>query len=192
MAAPSFILAPHRHFCRGTWPYWHTGPLHGEGGSEPGALGAKFKLKSNSKSSASSPEEELLLEEEEEEEEEEDVETDLEDAAQTPAHKATGIRNGPKEMTSSWSNSRLYTVQRSLNIPGTRGTPTSHRGVRRRSFLKVAAVSSMRSNDKRIFSVFRVQELYRSWRDGRLQPITFSVEQMIRRSLPLSLAVTTA
>ncbi|TNN80189.1 hypothetical protein EYF80_009514 [Liparis tanakae] len=41
--------------------------------SEPGALGAKFKLKSNSKSSASSPEEELL-------EEEEDVETDLDDA----------------------------------------------------------------------------------------------------------------
>lgn len=49
--------------------------------SEPGALGAKFKLKSNSKSSASSPEEELLLDEEEEE----DVETDLEDAGETEA-----------------------------------------------------------------------------------------------------------
>lgn len=38
----------------------------------------------------------------------------------------------------------------------------------------------------------RALEAYRSWRNGRLQPITFSVEQMIRRSLFLSLAVTAA
>lgn len=58
--------------------------------SVPGALGAKFKLKSNSKSSASSPDEEELLlllleEDDDEDEEEEDVETDLEDAGETEA-----------------------------------------------------------------------------------------------------------
>ena len=35
----------------------------------------------------------------------------------------------------------------------------------------------------------RALELCRSWRDGRLQPITFSAERMIRCSLLLSLAV---
>src|SRR4029434_3728127 len=38
----------------------------------------------------------------------------------------------------------------------------------------------------------RVVDAYRSWRDGRLQPITFSAERMIRCSLPLSLAVAAA
>ncbi len=34
-----------------------------------------------------------------------------------------------------------------------------------------------------------VLEAHRSWRDGRLQPITFSVERIICCSLPLSLGV---
>ncbi len=39
---------------------------------------------------------------------------------------------------------------------------------------------------------FRVLEVYSSWRDGRLQPVTFSAEWMIHCSLPLSLAVAAA
>ncbi len=39
---------------------------------------------------------------------------------------------------------------------------------------------------------FRVLEVYRSWRDGRLQPVTFSAKQMICCSLPLSLAMAAA
>lgn len=35
----------------------------------------------------------------------------------------------------------------------------------------------------------RVPEVCGSWRDGRLRPITFSTERMIRRGLPSSLAV---
>lgn len=38
----------------------------------------------------------------------------------------------------------------------------------------------------------RVLEANRSWRDGRLQPITFSADRMTRCSLPLSLAVAAA
>src|SRR4029434_10201237 len=38
----------------------------------------------------------------------------------------------------------------------------------------------------------RVLEANRSCRDGKLQPITFSAERMIRCSLPLSLAVAAA
>uniref|UniRef100_A0A0E9X861 Uncharacterized protein n=1 Tax=Anguilla anguilla TaxID=7936 RepID=A0A0E9X861_ANGAN len=38
----------------------------------------------------------------------------------------------------------------------------------------------------------RALEVCRSWRDGRLQPITLSAARMIRCSLPLSLAVAAA
>src|SRR4029434_1242603 len=38
----------------------------------------------------------------------------------------------------------------------------------------------------------RVLDAYKSWRDGKLQPITFSAERMTRCSLLLSLAVAAA